>query len=357
MATVPADLAIWTITPNGLNLAARVRTARPEADLFHSRRLHAKQDGGQSFERLAPAVARQFNRYAGHIFIMSTGIVVRTIAPLLRHKTKDPAVVVMDDQGQYAISLVAGHIGGANRLAHEVAALLKATPVITTATDVNCKPAIDMLAVEHNLAIENPDAIKQVNMALLIGEPVMLHNPAGWLGNALPDIEAISWPADKEKSAMDDPGRAMVLIDDRAGYQPPHALVLRPASLVAGIGCNRNTPKQEIQALLYETLNKFGLARKSLGAIATITLKSDETGLCALAAELDLPLQLFSKEELNRVKEVPNPSDQVAKHVGVSSVCEAAAILASGNGPLIAPKQNTRNVTVAIARRAFTSSA
>ncbi len=100
MATVPADLAIWTITPNGLNLAARVRTARPEADLFHSLRLHAKQDGGQSFERLAPAVARQFNRYAGHIFIMSTGIVVRTIAPLLGHKTTDPAVVVMDDQGQ-----------------------------------------------------------------------------------------------------------------------------------------------------------------------------------------------------------------------------------------------------------------
>jgi cobalt-precorrin 5A hydrolase len=228
--------------------------------------------------------------------------------------------------------------------------------VITTATDANAKPAIDVLAADRGLKIENPAAIKAVNMALLADRPIRVHDPHGWLAGALPDAvsfdEADAWPAGMGASEP-----AGVRVDDGLGDPPPHVLVLRPPSLVAGIGCNRNTPRQEIHDLLHRVLKQFALSPDSLFCLASIDLKSDEAGLCDLAADLELPLEFFSREELAAVEDVPTPSAMVAKHVGVPSVCEAAAILASRSGRLIVPKQSTPNVTVAIARRVFTSSA
>ena len=356
MDTGPDKIAIWIVTLNGIDVAMRIEADLPITELFYTRRLMAQVDHGQCVQRLTDVVAREFKRYSGHIFIMSTGIVVRSIASSLKHKTADPAVVVVDDRAQYAISLISGHIGGANQLAHEVAAILGATPIITTATDVNHKPAIDMLAKENRLSIENPQAIKQVNMALLTGEPIRVHDPAHRLGQHLPG--AIAFYGSKTDPALSKiPAKiAGVYIDDIHRDLPSNTLVLRPASLVAGIGCNRDTPKTEIRDFLFKTMSQFGLAPGSLFAIATIDLKVDEIGLVDLAADLKVSIHFFSKDKLNQVEDVPTPSTQVLKHVGVKSVCEAAAILASRNGQLIVPKQNTRNVTVAIARQAFTSS-
>jgi cobalt-precorrin 5A hydrolase len=357
MATDPIEkIAVWTVTAQGLALARRIQQHRT-VELFASQRLAEESNAGDasSFERLADALAEQFNRYTGHIFIMATGIVVRCIAPLLRHKTIDPAVVVMDDRGRFVISLVSGHLGGANRLTRQVAELLGATPVITTATDVNEKPAIDILAQEQVLAIENPEAIKTVNMAILNGKPIAVYDPGDWLHRRIP--EAVRLSKEQMENRLPPSVSAGVWIDDTIGDIPPGFLVLRPPSLVAGIGCNRHTPAQEISELLLTVMDRFGLAVKSLTSIASIDLKSDEIGLCEIAEKMKLPLQFFSKDELARVESVPTPSSMVAKHIGVPSVCEAAAILASRNGRLIVPKHNTRNVTVAIARMACTSSA
>lgn len=344
-------IALWVVTSNGLTLARRLRRRWPEATVYCSRRLAADGEAGQltPIQGLAETMAEDFHRFQGHIFIMATGIVVRCIAPLLRHKTEDPAAVVVDDQGRFAISLVSGHIGGANLLAEQAADALNAVPVITTATDINAKPAIDMLALECGLKIENPECIKTVNLALLEGAPVMLHDPGGWLGGRLPG--AVAFPPD---SAID---QAVVWVDDVVVDLDSRILILRPPSLVAGIGCNRNTPMVEIRELLHRLLAQFALSRDSLSSIASIDLKSNEAGLRDLAAEMDLPLIFFTQEELARVEDVPTPSAAVAKHVGVPSVCEAAAILAGRNGRIIVPKQHTRNVTVAIARRACMSSA
>ncbi|RUA03172.1 MAG: cobalamin biosynthesis protein CbiG [Deltaproteobacteria bacterium] len=348
------NLAVWVVTPNGLAVAETIIAARPDTILFYTRRLEGQAaTGGKCVDRLGPAVSREFNRFSGHLFIMSTGIVVRTVAPLLIHKTTDPAVVVIDDKGQFVISLLSGHIGGANRLARDVAAIFGATPVITTATDVNRKPAIDVIATEKGLKIENPAAIKTVNMALLLDEPVVVHDPSRWLEDLLPGAVPFSRIEADEAGSVPTAG---VFVDDVTADPPPRMLVLRPPSLVAGIGCNRYTPKEEIRDLLFGTLGRFGLAPDSICGIATIDLKSDEAGLVALAADFDVPLTVFSKDELNQVPDVPTPSVMVEKHVGVKSVCEAAAILASRNGQLIVPKQNTRNVTVAIARKDCTSS-
>jgi len=165
-------IAVWAITPNGAALAVRIAAALPGADVFATDRLEGLPESAVRFRSLAEAVAGHFHRCDGHVFIMATGIVVRSVAGLLVHKTADPAVVVVDDRGTFAVSLLSGHLGGANRLAGQVAAAIGAQPVITTATDVNAVPAIDVLAAERGLKIENPQAIKTVNMALLTGSPV-----------------------------------------------------------------------------------------------------------------------------------------------------------------------------------------
>lgn len=353
------DIALWAVTPNGLKVAKQLQGWWPTAAIYCTKRLSATYPGGSAnpFERLTSAVAEQFNRYDGHIFIMATGIVVRSIAPHLNHKAEDPAVVVVDEGAQFAISLTSGHLGGANFLAEQAAFHLKATPVITTATETNDKPAIDLLALEHDLKIENPSCIKTVNMALLTDSAIRLHDPDNHLGINLPGAVDFTSVNRSGSSSDEDWPSAGVWIGDTVCDLPVGTLVLRPPSLVAGVGCNRHTCCGEIRDLLLQTLKQSVLSQKSLSAIASIDLKSDEQGILELAGEMDLPIHFFTKEELARVDDVPTPSTTVAKHIGVPSVCEAAAILASRNGELIVPKKNTRNVTIAIARRAFMSSA
>jgi len=349
------NIAIWVITPNGIQLARKIMAAIPGVDLHISEKLKAPGESGIGFQSLSGELAHKFHDYAGHIFVMSTGIVVRLIAAHIRSKIADPAVVVIDDRGKHAISLLSGHLGGANELTHNVAKAIAARPVITTATDVNQKPAIDMLAKERHLLIDNPQAIKTVNMALLTGQKVWVHDPFGLLAKDLPN--SVPWPCENRNNGPTpiDGSRAAacipgVFIDDIQADLPPEILILRPATLVAGIGCNRNTAMDEMKQLLEETLKKFRLCGRCLKSLASIDLKADETGLLSLAELLNLSIHFFTRDELNQVSKIQNPSAIVEKHIGVKSVCEAAAIIAAQDGNLIVPKQSTHNVTVAIAR-------
>ena len=357
-------LAVWLLTPNGVLLANKIIQNLPDTCVYASRKVDI---GGQikpyqRFENLAEWIEREFHRYAGHVFIMSTGIVVRLIAPLIKHKTVDPAVVVVDDGGHHAISLLSGHLGGANDLTRRIATLIGARPVITTATDVNQVPAIDVLAKEKQLLIENPAAIKIVNMALLNGETIWIHDPHHFLAGSVPNgiplnvcqMEQETRQCHQTSEIGKLPG---IFVDDVKIDLAPHVLVLRPASLAAGIGCNRNTAAAEMKDLLTAALRKANLALASITCLASIDVKTDENGLIELGRDLDLPIVFYNRQELNQVERIQNPSSIVEKHVGVKSVCEAAAILAAQNGTLIVPKLTTRNVTVAIARISSLSSA
>ena len=351
------NVAIWAITPKGADIARKIAESLPSAHLFLSENLGQKDISFRTFEILSETLSQVFNTYQGHIFIMSTGIVVRLTAPLIRHKTVDPAVIVVDEMGHHAISLLSGHIGGANKLAKNVARHIGADPVITTATDKNRVPAIDILAIEKDLYIENPDAIKGVNMAFLTGRKISFHDPFGLLIGSIPE-SCTSIDTDNHHEGMRNtflekiPG---VFIDDVLFDLPPQVLILRPRSLVAGMGCNRNTGLEEMRSFLNETLVKSSLSSHSLYGIATINIKADELGLLALSKDLELPINFYDKEELKQIKNITTPSSMVEKHIGVKSICEAAAILASNRGKLIVPKQSTRNVTVAIARKSYTS--
>ncbi len=342
-------IAIWALTPNGVELAETIQAAWPGASVFVSAKLQAPSRGIPFF-RLADAVKRQFHEYAGHVFIMSTGIVVRTIAGLLAHKTRDPAVVVADERGDHAISLVSGHIGGANQLAVEIAQIIGAKPVITTATDLNHLPAIDRIAAQRGLFIQNPSAIKGVSMALLQGKKIGVFDPMAWIQDAVFSRHGIELKSMAQAQQSQGPG---VFVHHAIADLAPDILVLRPPSLTAGIGCNRNTPLAEIQALLEETVERFHLSIHSLARLATIDAKSDEPGILALAERLGVGLRFYTREQLSQVLAVENPSEIVNQHMGVKSVCEAAALLAARSDKLIVGKQKTRNVTVAVAQRHF----
>jgi len=352
--------AVWVITPNGLNLAETLRRTVTGMEIFFSRNVSDSAGGGRPFQSLAQTVQDHFHQYSGHVFVMSSGIVVRMIAPLIKDKTVDPAVVVVDDRGRHAISLLSGHLGGANQLTRRVARAIGASAVITTATDVNALPAIDVLALEKGLLIETPRTIKKVNMALLKKERIYVHDPFDLFEGILPN--ACVWKVGDACARTAGRGyplainNAYVYVDDVVRDLPPGVLILRPVHLVAGIGCNRNTPMGEMKTHLEAVFAKHHLALASLNAFASIDLKTDEAGITALAGHYHRPIHYFDREALKRVDAVENPSAMVEKHVGVKSVCEAAAILAAGGGKLIVPKQTTKNVTLAIARTAFSSS-
>ncbi len=357
MTTEP--LAIWALTPNGIELARRLARRLAPAHCFASAAQVDDSEGIQPFDRLKPAVAEHFRRYAGHIFIMAAGIVTRTIAPLLVHKTEDPAVVVMDERGKYAVSLISGHLGGANELARRAATAAGGQAVITTATDVNQLPSIDLVARGLSLEIENPEAIKAVNMALLTGGAIAVYDPyhqlkdQAWISAVR--ILSDDRPENELRSALN-AADAGICIDDRhrQGLDKT-VLVLRPKILSVGMGCNRNTPVEEMRRLLDTVLRECNLSHRSIVALASADLKANEPGLLDLAEQLNLEPIFFSRKQLGEVIDVPTPSAVVKKHIGVNSVCEAAAILAARPGNLIVPKHKTPNVTLAIARRDFTS--
>ena len=162
-------LAVWAMTPRAAELALRVKGAWPKTNLFLSSKLDIQEEH-QGFQLFSRTLGDVWNKYDGHYFIMATGIVVRVIATLMKDKTKDPAVICGDEAGHFVISLVSGHIGGANKLAWDLASILDAQPVITTSTDVNQAPGIDVIAAAHGLHIENKQAIKHVSMAYIKGQ-------------------------------------------------------------------------------------------------------------------------------------------------------------------------------------------
>ncbi|PIP38222.1 MAG: cobalamin biosynthesis protein CbiG [Desulfobacterales bacterium CG23_combo_of_CG06-09_8_20_14_all_51_8] len=347
MAWSGKKLAVWAITPKGAELALQVKEKWGNADLFLSATLNVEADF-KPFSSFSQSLEVMFPRYDGHYFIMATGIVVRLIANFLKDKTTDPAVVVGDEAGHFVISLVSGHIGGANELARELAADIGAQAVITTSTDVNELPGIDVLARNLGLYIENTPAIKHVSMAYIQDRALPLHDPYNLVRPHIPK-ELI------EEPAMFSPARSGVFVDYEVRDLPGQVLVLRPKCLVAGIGCRRGVPKEELEFFILGIFRAHHLSIHSLAKIVSVDLKENEPGLNQLATDLGVPICFYSTDQLNQVEMVPNPSFLVDKHIGVKSVCEAAAILATGRNHLIVPKQTNKTATIAIAIMPFTS--
>nr|WP_206315411.1 precorrin-3B C(17)-methyltransferase [Streptomyces sp. C1-2] len=277
------------------------------------------------------AVRRAFGECEQLVCFLATGAVVRLLAPLLGDKHADPGVVCVDEAGRFAVSLVGGHGGGANELARAVGGVLGAEPVVTTATDAADLPGLDALG----LPVEG--AVAAVSRALLDGEPVVLRAEVAWPLPPLP---------------LADRGAYTVRVTDRVVEPDAREAVLRPPTLVVGVGASRGAPVAEVLGLVEDTLRGAGLSAASLAELATVDAKADEPGLLGAAERLGVPLVTYSAAELAEV-DVPNPSKAPLAALGTPSVAEAAALLRGGE--LLVPKRKSAGrpamATCAVVRR------
>ena len=261
------------------------------------------------------------------VCLLATGATVRLLAPLLQDKATDPGVVCVDEAQRFAVALVGGHRGGANALAHRVAAVLGAQAVVTTATDAVGLPGLDTLG----WPIEG--AVAAVSRAMLDGEPVQLTADVTWPLPALP---------------LDDDGEYVLLVTDRLVALDPLTAVLRPPSLVLGIGASKGVPADELEALVDRALADAGLSAESVCAVGTADAKAAEPGIALLCARRGWPLTTYAAEVLAQV-DVPNPSAHPQAALGTPSVAEAAALLLGDE--LVVQKRKSAMGTVAVARR------
>ncbi len=339
------DTAVYAFTRKGGDLG-RFIADQVSADLYMPGRL-AADFGAETYAEFGRFFEEMFFRYSSHIFVAATGIVVRAIAPLVRSKDRDPAVVVVDQKGRYCISLLSGHLGGANNLAKRLAKLIKGEAIITTATDIEGFTSIDILAMEKGMKISNLKALKGVNASILEGKPVHLYDAENRLGFKGNDLNQGNFIVLGDLSEQE-PGAPGIVVTWQANEWKDYQLLLHPKCLVAGLGCNRGTGAEEITALVKEVFKMNNLSLHSLRAIATIEDKKEEKGLLKTAETLGASLLFFDKDEISMVR-VPNPSYMVERHMGVRSVCEAAAIVGSKKGTLIVPKIKGKNITIAVA--------
>ena len=272
------------------------------------------------------------------VFVGACGIAVRAIAPHLVDKTVDPAVLVVDEKGQFVISLLSGHIGGANDLARQLAKLLGATPVVTTATDVSRRFSADAWAARRGLLIEDMDAAKRFSAEILKRDlPLFSDFPieGNLPGGVIPG----------------DAGDCGLAIACRDIHPFDTTLLLMPRLLHVGVGCRRGADAEAIGAAVRAALDGASLRREAVKAAASIDVKKDEIGLLAWAESGGLPVSFYSAAELNAVPGEFTASAFVLKTVGVDNVCERAALRSAGEGAsLIVKKTSLNGVTVAVAR-------
>jgi cobalt-precorrin 5A hydrolase len=349
MVSVARPIKILALTPQGAALARRLGRGLAGAQC-HLPEALAGEPGDRAFVRLSEVFRQAFEGGENLVCVMAAGIVVRSLVPYLKGKDTDPAVVVVDEAGRFAVSLLSGHLGGANDLAREVAKVLGGTPVITTATDVHGLPALDVWAVEYGLAIENLPEVRGIHMALLSGRPVRVVDPQGFLAGLLAAYPERFVPEPDLDAALAGRGPT-VYVGFRERAWPPEWLRLRPRNLVAGMGCHKGTPAAELVDFIKRTFAREGLSLLSLRALATIEAKKEEPGLEMAARTLGVEFLWFTKMELQEIP-VPNPSGRVARHLGVASVSEAAALKAGGV-ELLVTKRKAANATLAVARVAW----
>lgn len=277
-----------------------------------------------------------FRKADALIFCCAAGITVRAIAPWVKSKKEDPAVVVVDELGRFVIPLLSGHLGGANELALMIAENIEAIPVVTTATDLNGVFAVDMFAKKNHLCIEDMQLAKEVSAALLAGKPVGFCSDMPCLGQLPAGLT-------KENAKLG------ICITKDTGKTPYNKTMrLLPKRYAAGLGCRRGKRAEEMEAFFLQRLADCGVEICELRCIASIDLKAGEPGLVTLCKKYGLPYLTYTAEQLNSVPGSFSGSEFVKKTTGVDSVCERAAVLASG-GNLIERKTAVDGMTFALA--------
>lgn len=350
--------AVISVSRMGAELGQAVRAALPGITCYERR---GAESGGEAvlFDRTLALTAEIFSRCDGLLYIMASGIAVRAVAPHVANKASDPAVLVMDERGIHCISLLSGHLGGANAWAREVAAAVGAEPVITTATDVHGRLAPDEAARRLHMRVEPLEALKPVNSAVAEGKPF------AWLVDpALPcaeDVLAALKGIGVEGALYEgrcEAAAAAVISEANLPLSAPH-VYLRPKNLFVGIGCRRGASEARIRDAFFGALARVGAAPWQVKSLASVDVKADEDGLLQFAAHMGLPIHFYPAEELGKWADAHHvaQSEFVKKTIGVGNVCESAALREAWRGKTWLPKTKFPEATAAIAAGLSVSSA
>ncbi|HBI04472.1 MAG TPA: cobalamin biosynthesis protein CbiG, partial [Paenibacillaceae bacterium] len=290
------------------------------------------------------------------ILFISLGAVVRMIAPLLKDKKTDPGVVVVDDQGQFAISMLSGHLGGANELAREVANLTGAQAVVTTASDVQKTIPVDLLGQRFGWMWdeESEGNLTPASAAVVNGEKVAIVQESGekdWWMHDTPMPANLTMYKSVGHAIESNPHSALVIthriLSEEEKDSLPNLVVYRPKSIILGVGCNRGTEAEEIEMVIKETLEELGFSLDSVKAIGTIDLKKDEEGLLQVCNKYGWKFVYYKPEELNEIP-IEEPSDVVYRYTGAYGVSEPACKKYAGIEKLAVTKKKSGNVTLSV---------
>ncbi len=279
-------------------------------------------------------------------YVGAVGIAVRAIAPFVKSKLTDPAILAVDEQARYVIPLLSGHIGGANLLARELAEKLEAEAIITTATDLNDCFAVDSWAVRENCHLLHPERIRDISGRLLSGKEVICSHDF--------EIEGPLPKGVKEGTFSDCDFALTIYRKEREKAAP---LLCVPRILVLGIGCKKGKSEEEIEEIFSAFIKEQGLLEEAIGKVCSIDLKKEEPGLLAFCKSHGWDFETFSAEEMEKVEGEFTASDFVKERVGVDNVCERSALLGSrsqaGEGSLLYRKKACWGVTLAVAQMAY----
>lgn len=279
------------------------------------------------------------------IFIGACGIAVRAIAPHIVSKLSDSPVIVIDEKGDYVIPVLSGHIGGANELACRIAECIGAEPVITTATDIRKKFAVDLFAKKNGLFIENKEGIAKISAKVLAGEKISLSVETGHMdtGEGLPEnFSRLAYPPNE---------KADILITS-GNRQFEAALTLRPKEYIIGAGCKKGKDPEMFAAFIRKNLEKAGIREDQIYSLASIDVKRNEPAMIEWSQKRKVPFLTYSSEELLSTEGDFQESAFVKSQVGVGNVCERSAMKAAGpDGELIFKKYAEDGMTIGIAKR------
>ena len=342
---------VITFTHEGMKVAEKASSVMDGENVIycHSRCSGDYSGAVTSFDSVGAVVKNEFNSCDRMLFICAAAIAVRSIAPYLKSKVTDPAVLVADESGRFLISLLSGHIGGANEWCEELAEAVGAVPVITTATDTRGMFAVDLFAKRHNMRIVNPAMIKEISGKILNGEPVGLTGSdtfmpmlrcteARWNGQV--------YVTDNNNGEYESGIQIITQTGEQMAYKKTLKLV--PMDIAVGIGCKKGKSVQEIEEAVNSTFAENNLLKERIAVVSSIDIKADEPGIAGFARKYRVPYKTYSAEELSDIKGDFAESAFVKEKVGVDNVCERSACAASGGGDRLVGKTACDGVTVAV---------
>ncbi|NBI27929.1 cobalt-precorrin 5A hydrolase [Chengkuizengella marina] len=358
-----SDYAIVAITKHGVALARSLHEKFSNSDLYYMNKFEVGDESSKGIQMFQGSVRMLFPAlfpvYKGIIIVISLGAVVRMIAPLLKDKKTDPGIVVIDDKGEHVISVLSGHLGGANELTKEVAAAIDAKPIITTASDVQGTIAVDLFGQRFGWQWESADKLTPVSASVVNEEQIAVIQESGernwWMYDTpLPNHIHLFTSI---KEALEQQPQASLIVTHRLLNKEEEVILnngvlYRPKVIVLGMGCNRGTSANEIEQVIKETLEELHFSMKSVKSIATIDLKKDEKGLIEVVNKYNWNFQVYTPSELNEI-DIDQPSDTVYKYTGAYGVSEPAAKRYSGVDKLVLTKKKSGNVTISVAVMEF----